>query len=52
VMDSIRDPLDLEQLLSRIYQQQWGLDRVQLRRQFRREARDRSVPSCAVLDQR
>jgi mannose-1-phosphate guanylyltransferase len=52
VMDSIRDPVELEKLLSRIYQQQWGLDRVQLRRQFRREARDWSVPSCAVLDQR
>jgi mannose-1-phosphate guanylyltransferase len=52
VMDSLRDPLDLEQLLSRIYQHQWGIDRPHLRRQFRREAKDRWVPSCAVLARR
>jgi len=52
VMDSLRDPLELEQLLSRIYQHQWGIGRARMRRQFRREAKDRWVPSCAVLAQR
>jgi mannose-1-phosphate guanylyltransferase len=49
VVDSLRDPHELEQLLSRIYQHQHGIDRVQLRRQFRYEAMQPSTPRCAVL---
>jgi hypothetical protein len=50
VMNSLRDPHDLEQLLSRIYQQQLGIDRPQMRRRFLFEAKQRSAPRCAVLD--
>jgi hypothetical protein len=49
VVDSLRDPHELEQLLSRIYQHQHGIDRAQLRRQFRYEAMQPSTPRCAVL---
>jgi hypothetical protein len=50
VVDSLRDPHDLEQLLSRIYQQQQGIDRAQLRRRFRSEAAQPPASRCAVLD--
>jgi mannose-1-phosphate guanylyltransferase len=52
VMDSLRDPHDLERLLSRIYQQQQGIDRAQLRKQFRAEARQRDVPPSCMVHER
>ncbi len=42
LMESLDDPLDLERLLSRIYQRQHGLTRAQLKRRFRSEARARA----------
>jgi hypothetical protein len=48
VMHSLRDPLDVDRLLSRIYQRQYGITRAQLRRQFRAEARRREVPDRAI----
>ena len=49
VMDSLSDPHDLESVLARIYQRQQGIDRAQLRRRFRAEARLRHVSSVCPL---
>jgi len=48
VMNSLGDPLELDRLLSRIYQRQHGITRVQMRRQFRAEARMRDVPERVI----
>jgi mannose-1-phosphate guanylyltransferase len=48
VMNSLSDPLDLDRLLSRIYQRQHGITRAQMRRQFRAEARIREVPDRVI----
>ena len=48
VMSSLRDPLDLDRLLSRIYQRQHGITRSQMRRQFIAEARQREVPDRVI----
>lgn len=48
VMDSLRDPHELEQLLSRIYQHQHGIDRAQLRRRFRHEAMQRPASTVCI----
>ncbi len=41
VMGSLNDPVDLDRLLSRIYQRQHGITRTQMRRRFRAEAKVR-----------
>jgi mannose-1-phosphate guanylyltransferase len=48
VMNSLNDPLDLDRLLSRIYQRQHGITRAQMRRRFRAEARLREVPEREI----
>ena len=48
VMNSLSDPLDLDRLLSRIYQRQHGITRAQMRRGFRTEARIREVPDRVI----
>jgi hypothetical protein len=48
VMNSLSDPLDIDRLLSRIYQRQHGITRAQMRRRFRAEARLREVPERAI----
>jgi len=48
VMESLREPHEIERLLSRIYQRQHGIDRVPTRRQFRYEAgRGRALGLCS-----
>jgi mannose-1-phosphate guanylyltransferase len=49
VMDSLSDPHDLESVLARIYQRQQGIDRAQLRRRFRAEARLRRMTAVCPL---
>jgi hypothetical protein len=39
VMRSLNDPVDLDKLLSRIYQRQHGITQTQMRRRFRAEAK-------------
>jgi len=48
VVNSLRDPLDLDRLLSRIYQRQHGITRAYMRRQFRAEARQREIPERRI----
>jgi mannose-1-phosphate guanylyltransferase len=48
VMNSLSDPLELDSLLSRIYQRQHGITRAQMRRRFRAEARLREIPERAI----
>ncbi len=43
VMRSLNDPVDLDRLLSRIYQRQHGITQTQMRRRFRAEAKVRIV---------
>jgi hypothetical protein len=48
VMESLRDPHQLDRLLCRIHQHQQGIDPAQLRRRFRSEASQRSTPALCI----
>jgi mannose-1-phosphate guanylyltransferase len=48
VINSLSKPLDLDRLLSRVYQRQHGITRSQMRRRFRAEAKLREVPDRAI----
>jgi hypothetical protein len=48
VMESLRDPHQLDRLLCRIHQHQQGIDPAQLRRRFRSEASQRSTPALYI----